>query len=370
MLIEAIKFKKRILLILLTSIVCVVGVLFSNELQASESEKARIYRTPDERREAGLVTELNEWLAFSGLLEVEKEYFEENLKNNKKNREYGNTTPTVQFGLELNFTEWFGSEIVYEVEHDGDKHTARMDEAFVYLDFDEIGLGVEVGKLSIPFGEYYSHFITGPLLEFGETIRNGLIIDYSFFEKFEVSAFVIDSDSEKLDRNTEYDWGVNFEFVSMAESIRFGIGYLSDLSESDERFLRDENNIYQNRVDALNVYALLGINHFEITAEHVTALRHFREFEKQEDKPSAFNIELAYFYNPLIQFSLRYEESHEYSDEPKNQYGISTTWRPKDRVSVTAEYLYGKFEKSFVFDDEDRELEDRNLFAAQFSIEF
>ena len=341
----------------------------ANQSSSSEPDNARIYRSPEERREAGLGTELANWLKFSGLLEIEKEYFEDNLKNNKKNREYGNTTPTLQLGFELPFTEWFGAELVYEAEHDGNEQNTGWDEAFIYFDFDDIGVGVEIGRISVPFGEYYSHFVTGPLLEFGETIRNGLVIEYSLFNFLEVSAFAIDSDIEEEDKKTEYDWGAGIEYVSATESVRVGLGYLSDLAESDERFLRGEHDQYIQRVSAWNAYALVGFEKFEITAEIVRAENQFREFNSQEDKPIAYNAEFAYFLTSSMQIALRYEGSDEFSDQPTEQYGIATTWRLVERISITTEYLHGRYKNNFVFNDDD-ELDDRDLFAMQFSIEF
>ena len=57
-----------------------------------------------------------------------------------------------------------------------------------------------------------------------------------------------------------------------------------------------------------------------------------------------------------MQIALRYEESDEYSEQPDSQYGVAATWRPFDRVSVTAEYLHGRYKNNFIFDDDDNEL--------------
>jgi hypothetical protein len=106
----------------------------------------RIYRNPEERREAGLGTELTDWLTFSGLFELEKNY--------------------TQF---------------------------KYDNA---IDIGEAG--IQLGKLNLPFGEYYSHFVTGPLLEFGETRKNAIIFDYGITDGLEVSVFAFDSDAGSL----------------------------------------------------------------------------------------------------------------------------------------------------------------------------
>ncbi|QMU60987.1 MAG: LbtU family siderophore porin [Gammaproteobacteria bacterium] len=344
--------------------------IIENKALSNEHSNARIYRSPEERREAGLGTALTDWLKFSGLLEIEKEYFEDNFKNDKKIREYGDTTPALQFTFELSFTEWFGAELVYELEYDNNQKDGKWDEAFVFFDFENIGLGIEAGRVSAPFGEYYSHFITGPMLEFSETIKNGVIVDYSIYEAFEFSLFVIDSDVEKQNKSSEYDWGALLEYVSNNENIRFGLGYLSDLSESDERFLRDENYFYQERVSAWNAFVLFGFNKFEITTEITQAANRFKEFDNQEDRPEAYNIEFAYFPNPNLQFAIRYEGSEEFSEEPGKQYGMNVTWRPAKRINLSLDYLHGEYKNNFVFDDDDNELNDRDLVAVQFSIEF
>ena len=342
----------------------------SKETNVGKDDQARVYRNPEERRESGLETEITDWLKFSGLVESEKEYFEENLKNNSKNREYGNANANLQLVFELNYSTWLGAELVYEIDYDGHQENAMWDEAFIYFDFDDLGLAGEVGRVSVPFGEYYSHFVTGPMLEFGETIGNGLVIDYSILDVLEISAFAVDSKFEKIGKNTNYDWGANIEYISETESMRLGVSYLSDLAESDERFLRNKNNNYISRVSAWNAYALLGYDSFEISAEIIHANNHFREFENQEDKPFAYNIELAYFPTPTIQLALRYEGSDEFSEQPDSQYGVAVSWRPINRISVTAEYLHGKYKNDFVFDDDDIEIDDRDLLAIQASFEF
>lgn len=315
-------------------------------------------------------TKVNDWLVFSGSLELEKEYLENNLDNNKKIREYGDLVPTLQFALDISFTDWFGAALVYEFEYDNNQNISKWDEAFVYFDFEDIGLGIQAGRVYAPFGEYYSYFITDPILQFGETVKNSVILDYSIYKNFGVSIFAIDSDVEKQNKSTEYDWGALLGYVSSDENISVGISYISDLSESDERFLRDEDYFYQQRVSAWNAHAFLSFDKFEITAEIIKAASSFREFETQEDKPEAYNIEFAYFLSSNLQFALRYEGSDEFSDQPEKQYGINVTWQPNERMSLSLDYLHGEYKNNFVFDDDDNELTDRDLFAVQFSVDF
>ena len=223
---------------------------YTDESFNNQHDSARKYKSPEERREAGLGTQLNKWTKFSGLLEIEKEYFENNTVDNRKNRETIDTSFNVQWAVEFTFSNWLGAELVYETDHDGQRFTGKWDEIFFLIELDEFNLGVEVGRVSAPFGEYYSNFVTDPILEFGETIRNGFIIDYTFFENIEITGFLIDSDVEKRDKNSEFDWGASLEITNDLENFKFGLGYLSDLAESDEKFLIEEDNFYVDRVSA------------------------------------------------------------------------------------------------------------------------
>jgi hypothetical protein len=73
-------------------------------------EPARFYRSPEERREAGLGTPLSEWLTFYGLLEAEYEYSKNWFRDGFSAGQYEDTE-TLQIGLEAEFTEWLLSKL-------------------------------------------------------------------------------------------------------------------------------------------------------------------------------------------------------------------------------------------------------------------
>ena len=136
--------------------------------------------------------------------------------------------------------------------------------------------------------------------------------------------------------------------------------------------LREFNDTFQQRVPGWTAHALIGLSPFELTGEIVHATEAFQEFEQKADKPLSYNIELA-FYPPRfqwIQFAVRYEHSAELEDEPKSIYGIGTTLRPLDNLSLSFEYLKGKFKKGFSFDDNDNEQTKYDLIAIMGTIEF
>jgi len=204
---------------------------------------------------------------------------------------------------------------------------------------------------------FYSHFVSGPLLEFGQTRGDAVLMDYTFFDSVELAAYVLDSKVDRRENHNEVDWGVNVEYATEDESIRVGAGYISDLSESQDELLLDFKNIFLRRVPAWNAYALIGMPSFEFTAEILRATHAFQEFPQNADQPFAYNLELAYFPIPWIQIAARLEHSEELMDEPEWQYGVSGTWAPWPNLTVSADYLYGRYKKGFVFDDfENRQL--------------
>ncbi len=368
--IKAVNYMRNILLILfIIPAISVAETDNSNGQKHSGSyqEEVRIYRNPEERREAGVGRQLTDWLKVSGLLELEKEFIENNFSSNEKDKDYRRLVSTIQLGLDASIFDWLTAEVVFETEN-GDHHHSKIDEAFLNMEFDNFE--IEVGKLTVPFGEYYSHFITGPLIEFGEARKDAAVVDYSFSESLEITGFVLKSEAKKLNRNNDYDWGAGINFSSESEALRLGIGYLSDLAESDERFLGDENDVYEKRVSAWNAYILAGFNKFELTAELVQANRGFTELDRNSDKPFAYNFELAYFPTYFTQLAVRMEQSDEFADQPRRQYGISGTWRFSKNVTVSAEYLHAEYKDDYILKANSEDLDDRDLIAAQLSIEF
>ena len=366
---------KLINLILFTHVVIIFAATAQGNSSFADEEfnESFIYRSPDERREAGLGREINNWLSLSGLVEVEKtssksqfDGFE--VKDNPR------PVASFQLGFDLSFTDWLSAELILDSEYDFEAKSSEnefhteWEEAFA-----EVSLGnldIKFGKQYFPFGEYYSYFITGPILEFGETRGNGVIIDYSINDHVEISGYFFESNIDRQSNEEEFDWGASIETVSGDESIRFGLSYLSDLSESDAEFLADFDREYDNRVSSWGAYILFGFDQFELTAETVHATQEFVELDSTENKPKAYNFELAYFPIPEFLIAARYEINDEFEEEPENQYGISMTWAPNNNINLSAEYLHGSYKNNLIFDDDDNELRSRNIFSLQLSMEF
>ena len=348
------------------SAVSAAGVL-EDIAEPQVKESAKLYRSPSERREAGLGRKVTDWLSISGLVEVEYEFQDFNFAGNKSGESDNDTTTMLQLGLNLSLSEQVSAEFVFEYELDSG--VSLMDEGI--LKYDGETLGVEVGRLYIPFGEYYSHFVTGPILEFGETRGNALVVDYELTDAFDVFAYGIEGAAEKQSQSGgQIDWGGGLEFSNDDESIKISAGYFSDMADTDEDFLGDFNNKYQRRVGGLTGNALFGRDTYEITAEYLGVLRSFKELDREEDRPWSANVEVAWFPRNNFELAARVETSSEVSDQPEWQYGLSATWLVGYRINIAVDYLYGSYKDDFVFDNDDDEIDSRHLVAAQLSMEF
>ncbi len=355
-------------LILLLSNMVLAEDLPLRETEPSSREPVRIYRSPDERREAGLGTQITDWLKLGGVVELEHDLENEVSRNDNMSLSEDTPALAMEIGFEVNYEEWLEAEVLFAIEENGREHYQELDEALIGVDIEDFGL--KVGWLYVPFGAFFSQFVTGPFLEIGQTRGPAIEVDYTFFDSLELTGYVLESRVDRHEDHNEVDWGVNIEFDSEDESIQIGVGYLSDLAEGDENILEDFRKIRRRRVPAWNAYALVGFEHMEFTAEVLRATHAFQEFPKNMDQPFAYNIEGTYIPTDELQCSLRVEFSEELIDEPRWQFGISGTWAPVQRMTVSMDYLYGDYKKGFVLDDDDIPLRNRHLIALQLTLGF
>ena len=331
-------------------------------------ETSRLYSSPEERREARLGTWLTDWLKLSGSVELENSVIQERYDGGGKVDNVDEFLGTLQLGFELDVAEYLTAELVLEAEFEGSTQRSKMDEGRVEWEPDD--WAIKLGKQYVPFGEYYSHFVTGPQLEFGETNASSLIVEYSFDDRLEISAFILNSKIDGSGSNDEYDWGGSLAYSSDDENISMGISYLSDLAETDERILGKSTTISLNTVSGWNAYVTTGWEHVDFTAEVIQANGSFDELDRAENQPAAYNVELAYLPTNRALYALRVEGSEKLEDQAQRQYGIAGVWQINNNVVISADYLYGKFKKGFVVDEMDVALERQHRLAAQISIEF
>jgi len=365
-------FTSKVLAFISVLIFPIIASAAPSDTADSDTEKPDpptllVYRSPSERREAGLGTPITNWLNFSGLVEVEKHRNQFSLIEQKVVNRLEPTTTTLQAALLGKISDWLEADLIFEVVNDNNLDS-RLDEGVISADLDD--WGVKAGLLYLPFGEYYSHFVTGPMLEFAETRRYAVQVDYAVSDSIEFSVFGFNSEVNRNNNQDIIDWGLSFEMDSVDESIRFGISFISDLAESEESLLGSKVTTYKNRAPALSSYILFGFDQGEITMETVRALTQFDDLPDKINKPISTNIECAYFLRHDLQFAIRLAQSSELQAQPERQYGVSVAWRALENSLLSVDLLHGRYKGSFYFDSSGNEIKSVNELAVQLAVEF
>lgn len=331
-------------------------------LLCSAEESTRRYTTREERRDAAISHQLNDWLSVSPLVELETSRL--NLTPvDGEDVELRERSAVLEMELVAIFSDWAGAEFVYE--YDDVRHGFVLDEAIVEVEYENFKL--EAGRYTLPFGEYYSRFIIGPILEFSETRARSVSVVYEQEDALEIALFFFKGKYNLSTADDDHlDWGmaINYE----GEGFTSGISYLSDLSETDEKMLEDTVS-YINRVDAVSAYISLDFDLYAISLETVYALSDFKELDANANKPNAWNLELGIYPSDLYEFAVRLEGSKELQDAPEYQAGLGGSWHVNQYVSMTLEYLYGQFKRGFV-EENDQLLSSQQQLAFQAVLTF
>ena len=99
----------------------------------------KLYRSPSERREAGLGRKVTDWLSVSGLAEVESEYQDFNLSGeNKSGESEDETITTLQLGLNFTLSKRVAAEFV--LEYEVNSNISIIDEGILRYEGERLGL--------------------------------------------------------------------------------------------------------------------------------------------------------------------------------------------------------------------------------------
>jgi hypothetical protein len=331
-----------------------------------DDESVRLYRTREEKREAGLHRQLTPWLTLSGLVELESTKNRFSVAHNADVIRVEDHAMTVQAGLIATPLKGANAELILEYDTDTDR--VKTEEFTIGAESDPWELAV--GKQYLPFGEYFSRFVTGPIIEFGETRDTAATLTYDFSDRLDLSMSVYQGVAGESDGN---DRGLDWAFALEAwpqQNLALGLSYLTDLADADSRLLADNDNHYVRKVPGVSGYLLWIDKHFELTFEALAATRSFVELETDRDQPWAWNLELALFPHKRFDLALRIEGSRELEDEPHLQYGAAVTVLVHRYVTLTLEYLHGRYDDNLATDDNDNPLGHVNRFGAQLSVAF
>lgn len=331
-----------------------------------DRDPVRLYSTRSEQREAGLRHQLKPWLTTGGLAEFEWNYNKFDFSNHRSSRSSNDTSANVQVNATIAPWSLTKGELILDYDTDGDHLEA--DEAVVSFEYSAWELAY--GRQYLPFGAFFSHFANGPLLEFGETRDVAANLAYDLHDRVDLSVSAYRGQAQKFNgKGSKLDWTLAME-AWLKPTVSLGISYQSDLADADGDLLADTGNRYQRRVPGLSGYLLWTSDHFEVTAEFVSATRAFRELDADGQQPLAWNLEFAHFLHPNFDWALRLEGTRELEDAPKLRYGASLSFRAGRYGSLTFDYLHSRFKHNTVTGYAESPLSGEDQFGAQLSVAF
>lgn len=333
---------------------------------ADKDATARLYLTNAERREVGIKRHITSWLTASGLAEADGLAEGFDVRDTHTTEHKHETSVTLQLGLTATPIEFAKADVLWE--YDTDRNKITTDEAMASLE--QWDFELEAGRQYTPLGVYISHFPSGPILEFGETNGTGVSLSYGPDDGLDLKAMVYRGRARSTGTDaSRIDWSAAVETWS-GDSLSFGLSYQSDLADSDEKLLEDENNRFERKVPALSTYAVWTTPKFDLSFEALGALKSFRELDPDRNQPVAWNLEFSHVMHPRFDWALRWEGSLDVQDQPKHQVGVALTFRTGVQASLSIEYLHGWFKGELATNDEDEPYRRVNRVGAQLSLAF
>ena len=349
------------------SCAALILVVFSVSLAVeatADDGSSRFYRTRDERREAGVERRWTPWLSTTSLAELE--WITERYSAAGNDLNVNEKVATLQLGVRLEPVDFLNAEII--LEYDTETDDLFMDEGAVIAESEPWELAI--GKYYLPFGQYYTSFITDPVLILGEYRTTAATVAYDFGNGTELSVFGYRGRERSAgNRNDSVDFGIAFE-TRPHDQLVLHLSGLTGLADSGDDILEDQDGRVDGNVPGLSGQILWLADDYEISFEALGAITSFRDLGPDRNQPFAWNLELVYVAHPKFDVTLRIEGSREIEDAPELRYGLAFNARIYRDVSFTIEALHGRFAEDLAVDDDGVPFTHVNAISAQFDIAF
>lgn len=198
-----------------------------------------------------------------------------------------------------------------------------------------------LGKDTPVNGQYYSHFISGPVTQFTEIDSHFVQLtgDPAWLPGTTASVFYAQAVSATQRRKTGDYMGVTLQRndqIANAWQLNSFVSYQHNLLAVDS--FATEPTFTKRSVDAINLsLALSNANQFwQLTGEYSAALSHF---DGATSRPRGLNIESAWRTTPNTMIALRLANNHQLgSNQQEYGAGITHDFHPKIRGSLEVMY--------------------------------
>lgn len=329
----------------------------------SSTTIASLYHTREELKNPSGI-ELMDGVTMGVLLEVEAGY------EKQGDDSVGDAAlATFEVGIDADLGEGVSGHVLLLWEED-DTEPLDLDEGYITLgNTENLPLFLAVGKMYVPFGAFHSHFVSdATTLELGETGDSAVVIGYES-EIVQVSACIFNGEFDANAEDQMDDFAAALT-ITPNESVEIGVSWISDIGESEglseglaeSTDASSESALPYDSVAGVSVYAHATVGSLTLDAEYVGATGEFNAglVEEASARPAAWNAEVAFGVTEAAGIAVRCEGSHEFPDMPEIQYGVAGVYGLTDNMTLTLEYLHGKFAQD----------EDRDLVTAQLGLQF
>ena len=246
-------------------------------------------------------------IEIAGLVEVEASY----VSPYEGDSESDIILATVELAISSQVNDWV--EVGVSFLYEEDETDLEVDEAYIRLaNLDASPVFLTAGQIYVPFGTYETNLVSDPLtLEIGEARESAIQLGFVQGE-FSGSVYAFNGD-HKVDGDNEIgSWGANLGFAheEEARAWAFGVGYISDLGDSDTlQDIIDENldgvgiDDPSERTGGWTISAVGAFGPFSLIGEYLAATEEFDadalSFDGDGAKPSAWNIEAGYSFEVM-----------------------------------------------------------------------
>ncbi len=331
---------------------------FEEALTILEEAETSVIKEDEDEIQPGGTRELNkdvedlekyiQGIEFSGTIEVEAGYEQFKPKVGEKVDSSDLTLATVDFAVDALITDRMRTHVLFEYEDD---ENVIVDEAIIHYQAEEVCVPdlscnspwyASIGKLSIPFGYFESHLISGPLTEdLGESKETAVVAGiYNPFINIAAGVFNGDIDKTGNDDHIEsYVAACRFtlpEDVSPNVGLMIGVSYISNIADSDdladffvEGFEPDPIAIKDYVAGFSSFISVSFMNRFFFEAEYVGAVESFEE--DKNFKPKAWNFEVAFIPIEDFEVAVRYGGS-------LDTFGTTENFLPDTQVGICGIY--------------------------------
>jgi hypothetical protein len=308
-------------------------------LEAEQAERAPAGQKP------GIdFGQISKYVTLHGLLEAEASY----IKPHGGEQESDLTLATAELSIEATLNDYVsGHLILLYGEEEGEDDSIDVDGAVISLSAPGKLLGqtasLHVGRMYLPFGTFNSYMISDPLtLELGETRNSAALITLEGDWTVKVASFNGGTDTAG-DSNNIDSWVASLE-IAVGENLHFGASYINDLAESANELVQD-SSLYSGSIAGGSAFLSAHCDHFGFEAEYLAALEDFDPAavavgaDLTGQRPTAWNLELAWMPTDQLQIAGRYEQAEDFQDDVR-RYGATVSYGLYEHVVVAIEYLY------------------------------